>query len=80
MIKILKFESKTCGPCKVMQNILDKMEVVVEKIDIDDHPDMVESYGIRNVPTLIFMKADKEAKRLVGMQSQEKIKNTLDII
>lgn len=75
-MKLYKFYSKTCTPCKVLSGFLSKMElppdVELAEIDVQDPEgkDLVEAYGIISVPTLMF----PNGKRLVGLQDTAKIK------
>lgn len=59
MKKILKFYSESCGPCKVMTNTLKKLppEIEVQSIEtsIDANSDLVDTYKIRSIPTIIVV-------------------------
>lgn len=59
-LKILDFKAQWCKPCLNIAPILDEIEketgVEIQKIDVDDNEEMVIAYGIRNIPTLIFLK------------------------
>ena len=74
-LKILDFMSTWCQPCKTMSPILDEVEketgVEIRKIDVDDNEEMVIAYGIRNIPTLIFLKDDKIVDKISGTISKE---------
>ena len=78
MIKILDFYAEWCGPCKAMSPILDQIEdelddVIIEKYDVEDNEEIVEDYGIRSVPTLVFIKDDEIVSKHVGSLSKEKL-------
>lgn len=78
MIKILDFYAEWCGPCKVMSPILDQIEdelddVIIEKYDVEENEEIVEDYGIRSVPTLVFIKDDEIVSKHVGSLSKEKL-------
>lgn len=78
MIKILDFYAEWCGPCKTMSPILDQIEdelddVIIEKYDVEENEEIVEDYGIRSVPTLVFIKDDEIASKHVGSLSKEKL-------
>lgn len=80
MIKVLKFQAKWCAPCKVLTNVMKSADldgVAVEEVDIDNNQTLVEQYNIRSVPTLVFIKDEKEVNRLTGMQTLDKIKETV---
>lgn len=44
------------------------LDVPVEETDIDTQKDVAIKFGIRGVPTLVYLKDDVEMGRLVGMQ------------
>ena len=78
MIKILDFYAGWCGPCKAMSPILDQIEdelddVIIEKYDVEENEEIVEDYGIRSVPTLVFIKDDEIVSKHVGSLSKEKL-------
>lgn len=60
-MKILKFYSNSCGPCKIVDENLKKANVEFTPIDVEDekNDDLVDKYSIRDIPTLIKLN-DKE--------------------
>lgn len=78
MIKILDFYAEWCEPCKVMSPILDQIEdelddVIIEKYDVEENEEIVEDFGIRSVPTLVFIKDEEIVSKHVGSLSKEKL-------
>lgn len=69
MNKIIYFTAKWCGPCKMMGPVVDQLRshgVQIEVIDIDDNQGLVQQYGVRNVPTFLFMKDDRIVDKHIG--------------
>ena len=61
MLKVMYFSASWCGPCKVFGPVVDRVVsqmsgVSLQKIDVDSNPEMVSTYNISSVPTLIFEK------------------------
>ena len=54
-MKILKFFSPTCGPCKVLDKNLQEAGIQYENIDITDNnnEELLTKYNITSVPTLL---------------------------
>lgn len=79
MNRILKFEADWCQPCKILSANMKDLTFPVEIIDIDAEgsADAVAQYGIRGVPTLIFIKDNKEVERVVGVISRDKIEQLI---
>lgn len=75
MKKIYRFTASWCHPCKALAKNLEaaNLDIPIEVIDIDVEAEMALEHGIRSVPTLI-LKNNASEKRLVGVQSTEKIK------
>lgn len=69
------FTAKWCGPCRALAPIMDAIskEVRVLKIDIDESPRAVSSFGIRGAPTVIAFRGGKEHARQVGATSKDRI-------
>lgn len=76
-MKIIKFYSDTCGPCKVIDSNLKKAEIEYESINVhnDENADLVLKYKIRSVPTLIKEDNGVEIDRHVGIMTEEKLKS-----
>lgn len=74
--KILKFSASWCGPCKSLTMTLkgEDLGVPVEEVDIDENSDLAVQYGIRSVPTLVYVRGGTEASRLGGAQTLAKVK------
>lgn len=77
-MKILKFYSGTCGPCKVLGDNLIKAEIPHTAINAEDdtNVDLLDKYSIRGIPTLV--KTDDEGVMLdkhVGIMNVEQLKD-----
>lgn len=78
MIKLLDFWAEWCGPCKMMEPVLDEVEkdlagkLELEKINVDEHPERSMQYGVLSIPTYIVMGEDgKEIDRIVGFTQKD---------
>ena len=62
---IIDFWAEWCGPCKMIGPIIDQIgeeyadKVVVGKVDVDNNDDTTSKYGIRNIPTVLYIKDGK---------------------
>ena len=64
-IEVLKFSATWCGPCRVLAQTLKDVEGITN-IDIDKDSETPAKYGIRSVPTMVFLKDGKEVHRQSG--------------
>jgi thioredoxin 2 len=68
-----------CGPCKAIGPILDELartyrgRLKIAKLNVDDNPRTAATYGIRSIPTLLFVRNGK----LVDIQVGAPPKNAL---
>ena len=75
---LIDFYADWCGPCKMVSPIVDKIaeehpEYIVGKVNVDDEPDLAESYGVMSIPTLVVLKGGEIVKKSVGVQPKEAI-------
>ncbi len=69
---VVDFSATWCGPCKKIAPIIEELaqeydgRVVVGKCDVDDNDALTSKYGIRNVPTVLFIKNGEVVDKHVG--------------
>jgi thioredoxin 1 len=67
------FFATWCGPCRMQTPILEELErkmgdlVDFRKVDVDQHMELAEKYGIQVVPTLIIEKDGKVVRTMEGV-------------
>ena len=78
-MKVLKFYSETCIPCRMVGKILDGMNLAVESINALKSIEKVDEYNVCTTPTLIFLGDDnKELARTTGPVSEAQIQKIID--
>jgi thioredoxin 1 len=72
MLKIQKFGASWCGPCKMLNPVLDELKVELdgvvefESVDVDVEPEKAAEAGVMSVPTVFFVKDDEVVDKFVG--------------
>ena len=85
---VLDFWATWCGPCRkiapVIQELAEQYEgqAIIGKVNIEEEADdLVAEYGIRNIPTVLFIKNGQIVDKVVGAAPkstyEEKIKAML---
>lgn len=77
--KILKFSAEWCSPCKALARNLKDVDFPIEEIDIEENPELAAEYGVRSIPTLIFL--DKEGhtlSRIVGLVTKDVVLSKIE--
>jgi thioredoxin 1 len=85
-IELLDFWAEWCGPCKIMEPIIDELaeayknKLAIRKIDVDaaENQSLVMTYNILSVPTYILMKNGEVVDHFVGVHSKESINKKIE--
>lgn len=82
MMVIKKFFTSWCAPCAELDSALAQAlvyypDIIVEHIDVDDHPALARQFNVRSVPTMIKFRDGIEIHRAIGALNMENIKHWL---
>ena len=78
-MKILKFYTDTCMPCRMVGKLLESMSLAVDSINALQDVAKVEEYNICTTPTLVFLNDEnKEVARTTGPVTKGQIQKILD--
>jgi len=76
---LVDFWAPWCPPCKALTPALAEIAAgseerfKVAKVNVDVCPEIASRWNVMNIPTMILLKDGKEAARLVGLMSKQKI-------
>lgn len=83
---MIDFWATWCGPCRMLTPIVDDIaaeyegRVLVAKCNVDDCEDIASRFGIRNIPTLVYVKGGEVVDRSAGLVRKPEIAAKLDSI
>ena len=69
---MIDFWAVWCGPCRMIAPIVEEMaaeydgKAIIGKVDVDSNPNIAMKYGIRNIPTVLFVKGGQVVDKQVG--------------
>jgi thioredoxin 1 len=69
---VVDFWATWCGPCRMISPIISELakeydgKITVGKCDVEENEDLAADFGIRNIPTIIFMKEGEIVDKVVG--------------
>ena len=69
---VIDFWAEWCGPCRTIGPIIEEIgveyadKVVVGKLNVDENDETTGKYGIRNIPTVLFIKNGEVLDKQVG--------------
>ena len=79
---IINFSAEWCGPCKIMNPILEAVSreenIKVFKVNVDDNPNLAYEFGVDNIPVTIFFRSGNKVYQVDGLKSKEEIREKLN--
>ncbi|MBQ0061159.1 MAG: thioredoxin [Bacteroidaceae bacterium] len=83
---VVDFWATWCGPCKKIAPYIEELasnyegQAIVGKVDIEENDDLVEKFGIRNIPTVIYIKNGEVVDKNVGAAAKAVYEDKLKAI
>lgn len=76
-IALVDFWAPWCGPCRMLAPVIDELaqefdgKAKICKVNSDEEQDLAVKFGVRSIPTIIFMKDGEVVDTMIGASSKQ---------
>ena len=80
---VLDFWATWCGPCKKIAPLIEELaaeyegKAIIGKVNVEDEDELATQFGIRNIPTVLFIKNGNVVDKQVGACPNSELENKL---
>ncbi len=77
---LIDFYADWCGPCQTLLPTVHKLadefdgDVLIKKVNVDQNAELAASFGVRSIPTLVFISNGDEVHRQNGLVSERDLR------
>ena len=83
---VLDFWAEWCGPCRMLTPLIEEMQTEYEgkasigKVNVDENPSISSKFGIRNIPTILYIVNGEIKDKQVGAVPKAKLVEKLNAL
>ncbi len=83
---VVDFWAAWCGPCRMIGPVIEEMSgeyegrAVIGKVNVDENPGVSAQFGVRNIPTVLFIKNGEVADKSVGAVPKAQLTDKLEAL
>lgn len=82
-LAVVDFWAEWCGPCRMVTPIIEELstdyegKALIGKVNVDDNPEVSMKYGVRSIPTILFIKNGEIVDKQVGATSKANLESKI---
>jgi thioredoxin 1 len=82
---VIDFWATWCGPCRMLSPVVDELasefegRATIAKCNVDDCEEIAMRFGVRNIPTLVFVKNGEVVDRTVGVLPKQELEAKIQL-
>jgi len=81
---LIDFYADWCGPCKMVAPVLEELskeyegKINIYKIDTEAEQELAAAFGIRSIPSLLFIPKEGQPQMAMGALPKESLKEVIE--
>lgn len=85
-VSVVDFWAEWCGPCRLVGPVIDELakdfdgKATIGKVNVDDNPEISLKYGVRSIPTILFIKNGEVVDKHVGTATKATLAEKLNAV